>query len=126
MPRNNIKAIRQKRGMKQAEVASLLNVSQGTYSQWENGKARVTDEALIQLANIFDVSTDYLLGYSTNDRSIKKASVGADANGGTLGQLSFTERILLTCFRSLPSQEQEKFLNEAIRAGQSSSEGEQQ
>lgn len=126
MPLNNIKAIRKKRGMKQAEVASILNVSQGTYSQWENGKARVTDEALIQLASIFDVSTDYLLGYSTNDRSIKKASVGADAKGDTLGQLSFTERILLTCFRSLAPQEQEKFLNEAIRAGQSSSEVEQQ
>lgn len=124
MPVNNIKTIRKKRGMKQAEVASLLNVSQGTYSQWENGKARVTDEALIQLANIFDVSTDYLLGYSTNDRSIKKASVGADANGGNLEQLSFTERILLTCFRSLPPQEQEEFLNEAIRAGQSNSEAE--
>lgn len=124
MPVNNIKTIRKKRGMKQAEVASLLNVSQGTYSQWENGKARVTDEALVQLASIFDVSTDYLLGYSTNDRSIKKASVGADANGGNLEQLSFTERILLTCFRSLPPQEQEEFLNEAIRAGQSNSEAE--
>ena len=124
MPVNNIKTIRKKRGMKQAEVASLLNVSQGTYSQWENGKARVTDEALVQLASIFDVSTDYLLGYSTNDRSIKKASVGADANGGNLEQLSFTERILLTWFRSLPPQEQEEFLNEAIRAGQSNSEAE--
>ena len=60
----NIRALREDRDLKQRELAELLHVSQNTYSQYENGVISLTAEILIQLADFYDVSVDYLLGRS--------------------------------------------------------------
>lgn len=46
----------------QREVASRLGISQPSYVRYENGKAEPTLENLVKLADLFDVSVDYLLG----------------------------------------------------------------
>lgn len=48
--------------MSQSAVAKLLNVSQSTYSRYENGKLDVPSGVLIALAKLYNVSVDYLLG----------------------------------------------------------------
>ena len=58
----NIKEIRLRKGMSQAEVASALGVSSVVYSRYETGSREPSADVLIQIANIFDVSLDYLLG----------------------------------------------------------------
>ena len=63
----NLRAIREDNDIKQKEVAKILNVSQNTYSQYENGVIELTAEVLIKLSNFYDVSIDYLL-----DRTDKK------------------------------------------------------
>ena len=46
----------------QRQVASALNISQPSYIRYENGGAEPNIEKLVKLADLFDVSLDYLLG----------------------------------------------------------------
>ena len=62
----NLRNIREDRDLKQRELAALLNVSQNTYSQYENGVIALTAEVLIKLADFYRCSVDYLLD-RTND-----------------------------------------------------------
>lgn len=55
-------ALREERGIYQKELASILNVSVGTISNYENNIHYPDQEALILLADYFKVTTDYLLG----------------------------------------------------------------
>ncbi len=58
----NVRSLREDRDLRQRELAAVLNVSQNTYSQYENGVIELTAENLIKLADYYDVSVDYLLG----------------------------------------------------------------
>ena len=61
MQYKNLKAIREDRDIRQKDVAQYLNVSQNTYSQYETGVIVLTAETLVQLANYYGVTVDYLL-----------------------------------------------------------------
>lgn len=61
--------LRQGRGMTQKELAKILYVSDGTISNYENGVHYPDVEKLIDLANFFGVTTDYLLGRCENNLS---------------------------------------------------------
>jgi len=53
--------------MTQQELATQLNIRQSTLSQYENGQRQIPLNTLIQLALLYNTSTDYLLGL-TNER----------------------------------------------------------
>ena len=57
-----IRDLRNDRGLKQKQVAKLLNVSQNTYSQYEIGISRFPLDAVVRLAEYYNVSIDYLVG----------------------------------------------------------------
>lgn len=59
---DNIKRLRKNKGLKQQEIAELLGVKRNTYSDWENGKREPSFENLVKLADLFDVSLDWLFG----------------------------------------------------------------
>ena len=61
----NIRSLRIDRGLTQKEVAAVLGVSQNTYSQYEIGVLHYPVDAVIRLADFYGVSTDYLLGRTT-------------------------------------------------------------
>lgn len=46
----------------QAEMAELLGVGRTTYTKYERGDIRLSAEVLEKLAQVFDVSVDYILG----------------------------------------------------------------
>jgi len=48
--------------MKQKELAEYLNVTQSTYSDYENGNINVPIEQLIRICDFYKVSLDYLVG----------------------------------------------------------------
>ena len=64
-PVNNLKIARKAKGLTQVEVANAIGLTQSGYSFWENGKAKIDQDQLLKLAQLFDVSTDYLLGKET-------------------------------------------------------------
>ena len=59
-----IRDIREDHGLTQASVASLLNVGQRTYCDYESGKTRIPVDSLLILAKYYDVSVDFISGSS--------------------------------------------------------------
>ena len=56
--------LRKEKHISQRAIAPLLHVSQSTYSNWENGKTEPSIKELVDIANFFEVSIDYLVGNS--------------------------------------------------------------
>lgn len=59
---DRLQMLREEWGWKQSDMAWRLWVSQSRYSGYETGKIRVPVDALLKLADIYDVSMDYLMG----------------------------------------------------------------
>ena len=59
-----LKSLRNEKGVTQRELAELLGKTSRHYQDIESGKINVPALALIQLADYFDVSLDYLVGRS--------------------------------------------------------------
>jgi transcriptional regulator with XRE-family HTH domain len=57
-----IKDLREQRGLTQANLAKLLNISPSTIGMWEQNRRSPDNDALKKIADFFNVSTDYLLG----------------------------------------------------------------
>lgn len=57
-----IKELRKEKGLSQTQLASMLFVSQDTVSLWECGKSYPDIENIIKLTQIFNITSDYLLG----------------------------------------------------------------
>lgn len=57
-----ISELRKKNSMTQPMLADAMDVSQSTITSWENNRRAVGNEDLIKLADLFHVTTDYLLG----------------------------------------------------------------
>ena len=55
-------SLRKGRDMTQQQVAEYLNVKQNTYSQYEIGVLNYPIDVLCRLADLYQVSVDYLLG----------------------------------------------------------------
>jgi len=70
---NKIKELREEMNWTQDHLGKLLNVKRAAISKYENGKVPLTDEILIKLSKIFDVSCDYILGVSNkrNDSKVE-------------------------------------------------------
>lgn len=58
---NNICALRQDRELTQLELAQKLNYSDKAVSKWERGESLPDLSVLIEIANLFGVSLDYLV-----------------------------------------------------------------
>lgn len=61
---DRLKILRSEKGILQRELADYLNVSRVTITQYENGSRSPDDETKIKIAQYFDVSLDYLMGFS--------------------------------------------------------------
>ena len=59
---DRIKALREARGWTQAELARRLNITRNGVNSWEQGLSMPSPACLVDLAKLFSVSTDYLLG----------------------------------------------------------------
>ena len=69
-----IAMLRKEKNMTQAELAKLLGVSRSALAGWEGGFRMPDIDSWFQLALIFDVSTDYICGTSSQ-RVFKSSSI---------------------------------------------------
>ena len=65
-----LKNLREALDMKQIQVAELLHTSQQNYSRYENEQVEIPLVVLVKLADLYGVSTDYLLGLSTTKKEL--------------------------------------------------------
>ena len=59
---DGIKNLREDKDLTQKEVGRILNMSQTGYNQYEIGRNDIPTKVLIDLANFYNTSTDYILG----------------------------------------------------------------
>lgn len=59
-----IRALREDNDFTQSYIASLLNVGQRTYADYELGKTRIPVDSLIILAKFYNVDMNYITGIS--------------------------------------------------------------
>lgn len=63
---NRIKDIREDKDMTQNELAKKINIARTTLSGYERQIAEPSFETLIKIANVFNVSVDYILCRTNN------------------------------------------------------------
>lgn len=60
--------IRSFHGDTQASLAGKLNVTRHTIASWEQGKSSPSHEMLVKICELYDVSSDFLLGITRTER----------------------------------------------------------
>lgn len=93
MLQNRIRELRTSAKMSQADLAKKLSLTQQAIGKWEKGISEPDASCLVLMADLFSVSTDYLLGHE------KKPTVKDDG-------LTEIERLFL----SLPPERREEVL----------------
>lgn len=57
-----IKFLREQKELTQSDLAKKLNITRSSVNAWEMGISVPSTQYIVELANLFSVSTDYLLG----------------------------------------------------------------
>lgn len=74
-----LKELRKTKGINQQKLALLLNMTQANISRYELGSSQPDFETLIQLADYFEVSVDYLIGRTDYNLPPQKHNALEDA-----------------------------------------------
>ena len=61
-----IRDLREDNDYTQAKVGALINVPQRTYAYYESGERMIPPQVLVALADLYNVSVDYLLERTDN------------------------------------------------------------
>ncbi len=69
---NRIRELRKCKGMNQEALATFVGASQQTISRIERDINAIGIDLLIQLADYFNVTTDYILGLSNEKRNLAR------------------------------------------------------
>lgn len=98
-----LKLLRKERGIRQKEAADSLGVAQALLSHYENGKRECGLDFLVQAADFYGVSVDYILG-RTNSRNgvviteneLPESSVSEGYEGSIEGAGTILRKKLIT------------------------------
>lgn len=66
MVADTIKLLRNAKDMTQSDLAKKLNITRSSVNAWEMGISVPSTTYIVELAQLFHVSTDYLLGLKQN------------------------------------------------------------
>lgn len=67
-----LRDIREDKDLKQSDIAKALNTSQGYYSKYELGLRELPIHHLITLCKLYNVSADYILGFTNEPKPLPK------------------------------------------------------
>ncbi len=80
---NQLKTIRISKQLTQEQIASFLNINRSTYKEYELQNSIIPSKHLWNLTNIFDVSMDYIFGfteirkYNNTNQKLDRAKSGS-------------------------------------------------
>ena len=63
-----IRDLREDHDLTQRQIAAILGLTQPQYFRYEQGYRDIPTDILIHLADLYDTSTDYILGRTNNPR----------------------------------------------------------
>lgn len=82
-----LRQLRKEKGLTQVELASILNLDASSISKYEKADVSPSAEVLIKVSKYFNVSTDFLLGLSTQKNTPTSDKVGVEAKWSEIQQL---------------------------------------
>lgn len=94
---NNLRFLRKEKGLTLNEVAEKLDITAMSLSRYERGAREPKGEFLIKISNFYNVSPDYILGWSED----KNKNV-------------FTDEVLVSIYdelKELNNKQKEEILN---------------
>ncbi len=94
-----IAELRHEKHITQTALAMKLNITQNMISFYESGKYQPSIDTLIELAKVFDVSVDYLIG---------NTDIRYPADKLIQDKSTVTEIEMITLFKSLTKDEQQR------------------
>jgi len=92
---------REQKGLKQSDLAETLGIGFKSVSHWENGRAAPNFSLLCRLADVLDVSIDYLAGRTDKQLVTKSQNTDGFARYGICGNMSCNHEI----FNGYPSED---------------------
>ena len=101
---SNIKKLRRERDITQEQLAEYLNISVSAISQWECDKTAPDISMLAPLANIFNVSSDTLLGIDIDAKEKRIETIVKEATNHIFKhQYGEAENLLRTALKEYPN-----------------------
>lgn len=95
---DRVKRLRNEHGWSQGELAEHVGADPAQISRYENGRITPSADALIRLAEAFDVSCDYLLVDDAPRRPFRSPEDGLGDRLGALSELDDHDRQLVLSF----------------------------
>ena len=102
----NLKLLREEKGVSQQKVAEAINSNQQSIHKYENGGYEPDIQTLIQIAEYFETSIDFLVGRTEIRRKIEPVNEY---------ELNFDEANFIDMYRGF-SAERRKFILKVIEA----------
>ena len=102
----NLRTLRTNARMNQQTIADMLNIERSTYSYYETGRTNPTYETLINIAKIYNISVDDLLGLNRSTPMVADGSHGYEA--GVSLTLTAEEKSFIMNLRKLDKESVEK------------------
>jgi len=63
---DRLKKLRKSKKLTQADVANSIDIARSTYVRYEKGEVQPSTGTVVVIAELFNVTTDYLLGISND------------------------------------------------------------
>ena len=89
----NLRLLRNQKNLSQQKLADILHISQQSVYKYENGITTPDLQTLMRMADFFDTSIDYLIGYTDIPHKIEPVSEH---------KLNPDEESLVRKYRSVP------------------------
>ncbi len=67
-----IRDLREDKDLNQSEIATILKTTQSYYAQYENGHRPLPIEHLITLCRFYNISPEYILGFTNTPKELPK------------------------------------------------------
>ncbi|QDY85898.1 helix-turn-helix transcriptional regulator [Paenibacillus polymyxa] len=106
-----IAELREHKGLKQEELAQSLGITRAALSHYEKNRRKPDFETLTKLADIFEVTIDYLVGRTSQPTAILDSGVREFVDQLELSDEDILQRFNLTIDgRTLTEEEAKRFI----------------
>ncbi|MFD0621018.1 helix-turn-helix domain-containing protein [Paenibacillus sp. GCM10027629] len=93
---NRISELREQKGWTQEELATMIGISRAALSHYEKNRRKPDFETLTQLADLFQVSIDYLIGRTNTSQHVLDPEIEHFTEQLELSDSELLERFNLT------------------------------
>jgi len=119
---DNILRLMRERNIKAVQLTSELGIHKSAISEWKNGRLKPSFEAIVKIADYFNVSVDYLIGRTENilasnitNSAVAQGNNSKAINGNEAEKAHTAEEMkLLEIFNMLDAKKRHKLMGVAF------------